>query len=223
MSLPTINTYHVDTEAFHLYWKASPASTIKKWNLYGAESVTIDFNLANGILLPGSFTLIQEGIPNHQHELTPGSVYTKVLRSDLGLSGYDSYFFLITGLDADNIETPMEVDNVHACPFFDQNFVDESGWPCNIVYGNFEFNLPVGDWDLNRFLDIISLIGRPSKEVKIHTDQDIQVRFNYFKTYGITVKSGDPFDLKRGELQVDRLYFKNASGSTAAVRLFAAG
>jgi len=223
MSLPTINTYHVDHNGFGIYWKASPASVIKKWNLYGATEVTIDFTLpAKGISLPGSFTLIQEGIPNYPNSLTPGSVFVQLNRSDLSLDEEDPYFVLITGLDANGLETPMEVSNVHNLNFLDQTFVDEAGWPVNVIYGQFEFDLPQVDWDVDRYLDIISLIGRPAKEIKIHTDKDILVKFNNYKAYQMTITSTDPFDLKRGELQVNTVYLKNA-GTLAKVKVFVAG
>ena len=134
MALPTINTYSVDEQKFGLYWRASPKSNIQSWNLYGAPEVLVDFiPPEKGLVLPHLFTKIKDSIPNHDHPITPGSVYIEVTRAELGIGPFEPYYFLITSVDKNGVESAMEVPNVHGTPLFDDHFVDEAGWPCNVV------------------------------------------------------------------------------------------
>ena len=60
MALPNINTYYVNREEIALYWKASPKSDIKKWNLYGSSTAPIDINdPTKGVDISG-FTLLRK-------------------------------------------------------------------------------------------------------------------------------------------------------------------
>ena len=235
MPLPTINTFFVDETAIGLYWKASPKSNIRGWNLYGAPSVTIDFITPNhGIVLPGTapsqFTLIKQNLPNCEDPMTPGSCYIRITRQEVGIGTYYPYYFLITALvevtPGNIVESAMEVPNVHGVPYADDYVVDEAGWPCNVVYKEFEFDLwPLSSWSEDRYLDIVSLLGRPARGIKIDTvGAEVQVRFNSIADDAITIRDSSPyiFDLKRGELLIDRVYVHNPTTNDATVRIFVA-
>jgi hypothetical protein len=228
--LPTINTYSVSDDKFGLYWKATPKSNIKGWNLYGSYEAQVDFiPPEKGLVLPNGFTKLRDNLPNHPNSMTPGSVYVEVTRSELGLSGEAPYYFTITANEEVSpgtiVESSMEVPNVHAVPRNDAYFVDEAGWPCNVVYKNFEFDLwPLSGWDVDRYLDIVSLLGRPAREAKIDSvGANIWVKFNSLTSDPISIRhSDDGFDLKRGELMIHKIYVHNPTVNDATVRIFVA-
>ncbi len=228
MSLPNINTFSVDEQNIELFWRASPASNIRKWNLYGAPSVLVDFIPPNkGVVLPGLFTKLIEGITNHENPITPGSVYIKISRSLMGVAPYDPYYFLITSVDINGVESALEVSNLHSVPWADDYYVDEAGQPVNVVYKNFEFDLwPLSGWDPDRFLDINSLLGRSAKEVKVDSvGANIWIKINSMGSDPISIRESlqHDFYLIRGELLVERIYFHNPTTNDATVRVFVAG
>jgi len=228
MALPTINTFSLDEGNIELFWKASPNSNIKKWNLYGSPSTLINFIPPNsGLVLPGSFTKIWSGISNSANAITPGSVYLKIPRTLMGIDKYDPYYFLLTSIDENNVESALEVDNLHSVPYGDDYYVDEAGQPVNIVYRNFEFDLwPMSGWDVNRYLNVTTLLGRPAKEIKIDaTGSDVWVKFNAFGNDARSIRGSIPndFHLIRGELFVEKIYFNNSTNNDATVRVFVAG
>lgn len=227
MSLPTIKTYDVDTLFISLFWKASPKSSIRSWNLYGSSSVPIDLNAEKGIDISG-FTLIKSNISNHESPLTPGSVFVQLTREELSLNAEDSYYFLITSVDHNGSESDLEKTNLHATPANDDYYVDEAGEPVNIVYKNFEFdiNQTVG-WDVDRFLDMIALLGRSAKQLRIQSVSggDIEIKINSFTSDSITIDDdySFPFMLSRGELKFTKVWFNKPGTGTAKVRMFVAG
>jgi len=234
MAIPTINTFEVDEEKIQLFWKASPKSAVKKWNLYGSPGVTVDFIppekgvvLGGGMYPQNAFVLIEEGIPNRDTPLTPGSVLASVDRDDLGISGFDPYYFTIMPVDEFGSEIgTMQVSNVHAVPYRDAYFVDEAGEPVNVVYKSFEFDLwPLVGWDVNRYLDITTLLGRPAKQIKIDAVGDnCWVRFNSLNNDPISIRYSSPyqFEARRGELKIDKIYIHNPSVNDITVRIWVA-
>ena len=229
MAIPNINTYAVDENNFILTWEASPKSTIAKWNLYGSPDVEVDFIPPNsGVVLPGNFALLREGIPNVSgNPLTPGSVMVTIPRSELSIDNFDPYYFIITSIEkVTGVESALEIDNIHACPIYDDYFVDEAGWPVNVVYKNWEVDLwPLSNWDVNRYLNVSSLLGRSARQIKIDSlGSDIWVRFNSIGSDPISIRESTPyqFDLKRGELQINKIYLHNPTNNDATVRIFVA-
>ena len=227
MALPNINTYYVNNDEIALYWKASPKSSIKKWNVYGSPTAPINLNDPIKGVDISSFTLIREGLANRDVELTPGSVYTVFSRSDLGVSDSDTYYFLITSVDGSGNESSMETDKLHGVPLADDYFVDEAGQPVNVVYKNFEFTLDeTAGWDSDRFLNMISLLGRPAKQLRIQANGTgtVQLRINSFNSDPITISSSDaiPFKLDRGELQFRKLWFNKTDSNSISLRIFVA-
>lgn len=232
MALPTINTYFVNQEKIALYWKASPKSNIDKWNVYGTPAVTVDFIPPDkGVVLDGgltpanAFALVHEGLANRDTALTPGSVYIEFTRDELGIGPLDPFYFTITSVDKSNVESPMEIANVHAVPLADDYFVDEAGQPINVVYKNFEFVLwPTAGWDIDRFLDIETLLGRPAKQIKVDAVGDnFWMRMNSFGSDPLSIRySNVGFYLRRGEMMVNKLWFHNPSTNDVTVRIFVA-
>jgi len=235
MTLPTINTYNVDKDTIGLYWKASPKSDIGKWNVYGTPEVTIDFIPPNkGVVLNGginpanAFVLLNKGtgVANRDTALTPGSVYVEFTRADLGIGPEAPFYFAITSIDKSGSESALEITNIHAVPASDGYFVDEAGQPMNVVYKSFEFDLwPLASWDLERGLDIVSLLGRPAKQIKIDAVGDnFWIRFNSFTSDPISIRhSSQGFQLLRGELQISRFWIHNPTTNDVTVRIFVAG
>lgn len=228
MALPTINTYYVNEQKIGLYWKASPKSAIQKWNVYGCEYVSISFSGTNkGVMFPGNFTYLTT-ITNRDDPRTPGSVFLELVKADLSIDATDSpYNVTIRAVDANNVESPFEVNNVHAIPLQDSRFVDEAGWPVNQTYKNFEIDLwNTSGFDKDRYLNITSLMGRPAKQIKIDNlgTDPVWVKFNSFGSDPISVRQDQnySFDLKRGELQIEKIYLHNPGGN-ATVRIFVAG
>jgi len=232
MAIPTINTFTVNEITIQLYWKASPKSVVKKWNLYGSPGVTIDFIppekgvvLGGGMYPQNAFVLLQEGIPNRDTPLTPGSVLTTFSRNELGISGEAPYYFTIMPVDENGAEIgTMEVSNIHAVPFRDAYFVDEAGQPINMVYKSFEFDLwPLVGWDADRYLDINSLLGRPAKNIKIDAVGDnCWVRFNSLSNDPISIRESSQFQYDAGDrgLRIDKIYIHNPSVNDITVRIW---
>jgi len=233
MSLPTINTYSVDENKICLTWEAVERTNIFSWNIYMSPTVSVDFNPPNmGVILPGAFTKVLGGIANIDHPMTPNSVYIELKRDFLGLDTYDACYFLITSVDKNGVESPLDIENLHAAPFEDDRFVDEAGWPVNVVYKNFSFSMDCCiPFNKNAFLDITSLLGRPARQVKISAlDSSIQIRMNAFNNDTITINppisgyfSGYEFNLIRGEMQIERIYVANTSIETTNVQIYVAG
>lgn len=229
MSLPAIKTYSVDTQGIHLYWKATPKSDIKYWNVYGAKNVPIDMNTAKGVDISG-FTLIKSGIANYPDPLTPNSVYAKFTREELDIAPEDSYYFLISSVNTSDVESSLERENLHAVPSQDDYFVDEAGEPVNVVYKNFEFSLSqtVG-WDADRYLDMVTLLGRPAKQIRIlmPSGTSTLIRINSFNNDVITLTSAEnasiPFALTRGEIQFMKIWFHNPNSGASSLKIFVAG
>ena len=227
MALPVINTFKVTEEVISLYWKASPKSNIASWNIYGAPSLTVDFIPPHkGVVLPGSFTKIFDQLQNRDHPVTPGSCYIEFQRSDLGIGPYDPYYFILTSVDKTGAESTLSLNNLQGVPYGDNYFVDEAGQPLNVVYNNFEFDLwPLSGWDADRCLDIHKILGRPAKEIKIDTvGANIWVKFNSLANDPKSIRYGSPwqFDLKRGELQIFKVFVHNPTNNDATVRIFVA-
>ena len=224
MALPNINTYYVNEEEIALYWKASPKSDIKQWKVYGSATAPININdPAKGVDLSG-FTAIDGAIiANRDVELTPGSVFVKFSRDDLGIGPQDTYYFLITSIDKNDVESAQEKDNLHAVPLADDYYVDEAGQPTNIVYKSFEFNIAAtSTFDQDRYLNMINLLGRAAKEVHMKCDSgtSFKVRVNSFNSDDITILATDrPFILERGGLEITKLYI-SSDGSASDVRIF---
>ena len=220
MALPNINTYSVDETKICLSWEVDPNSTIWQWNVYGSPDIQVDFNPPNkGIILPGNFVKIFTGLANREHPMTPKSAYIEFTRDFLGIATYDPYFFLITSVDNTGAESSFEIENLHAVPFEDDYFIDESGYPVNVVYRNFEFALSTGVvFASDAFLDIVSLLGRPAREVKVYVvGSTIKVKLNSFAEDAISIFPTHGFNLRRGELQIERVYFENSSGANATI------
>ena len=237
MAVPTINTFEVDEKKIQLYWKASPKSDVKKWNVYGSPNVTVDFiPPEKGVVLGGgaypehAFLLLDsgKGIPNRDTPLTPGSVLAEFSREELAISGFDPYYFYIMPVDAEGNEigTP-DVAGVHAVPYRDAYFVDEAGEPINVVYKAFEFDLwPLVGWDPNRYLDITTLLGRPAKNIKIDAVGDnCWVRFNSLANDPLSIRYSSPYQYDSGDrgLKIDKLYIHNPSTNDITVRIWVAG
>jgi len=137
MAVPNINTFSVDENKIQLYWKASPKSNVKKWNIYGSPGVTIDFIppekgavLGGGAYPQNAFTLLATGagIANRDTAMTPGSVLASFTRSELGISAEAPYYFIIMPVDSEGNEIgTMDPGTIHAVPFRDAYFVDEAG------------------------------------------------------------------------------------------------
>jgi len=146
----------------------------------------------------------------------------------LGIESEAPYYFMITSVDGSNVESALEVDNLHGTPFRDGYVVDEAGQPANVVYKNFEFDMwPGTTWDIDRYLNIVSLMGRSAKEVKIDViGTNIWVRFNSFSSDPISIRESSPYHfmiMRRGELIVNKIYFHNPTCCDATVRVFVAG
>jgi len=228
MSLPTINTFSLDEQSIELFWKASPKSDIRKWNLYASSEVLIDFTPPNkGVVLPGTFVKVIDGISNIDTPVTPGSVYIKVARSLLSVASHDPCYFLITSVDKNGLESAMDVHNIHAVPWADDYYVDEAGQPVNVVYKNFEFDLwPSSGWDPDRCLDILSLLGRTAKEIKVDVvGANVWIKLNSMGNDPISIRESleHDFYLIRGEMLVDKIYVNNPTTNDATMRIFVAG
>jgi len=237
MAVPTVNTFSVDEEKIQLYWKASPKSAVKKWNVYGSPGVTVDFIppekgvVLNGGMYPqNAFLLLDggEGIPNRDTPLTPGSVLATFSREELGLTGgVDPYYFYVMPVDEFGAEigTP-DVGDIHAVPYRDAYFVDEAGEPINVVYKSFEVDLwPLIAWDPDRYIDITSLLGRPAKQIKIDAvGENAWVRFNSINNDAISIRYSSPyqFEARRGELKIDKIYVHNPSTGDITLRIWVA-
>lgn len=228
MSIPKICTYHVNTEEIALTWKASPKSSIKKWNLYGASSVPV--NMADphkGIDITG-FSLVASGVANVDCPLTPGSVFVRLNRvDDLSIGEEDPYYFILTSIDATGSESVISKTDLHAVPLADDYYVDEAGEAVNVVYKSFEFSMPqTSDWDSDRYLDIIALLGRPAKllQIKQGGEASFQIRLNSYRNDTLTVNLGDtnPLDLDRGEMKITKIWFHKSSSGSTSVRLIVA-
>lgn len=238
MAYPVINTYYVNEQTISIYWEASPkAPTVQKWNLYGASSLTIDFTAPNnGVVLPGSFTLIKENIPNYPSSQTPNSILIQLTRDELGIGPEDTYYFLITPIDSSNVEGALDLNNLHAVPLSDTYFVDEAGQPFNVSYRSLEFVLPpTAGWDVNRKLDLVNILGRPAKQLRLESFTDglsgytgyAYVKLNSFNNDYISVRHDEPnpnyFELLRGGLIVYSIYFHNPGIVPANLKVFFAG
>jgi len=236
MTYPTINTYYVNESIISIYWKIDPKVPVR-WNLYGASSISLDFTPpSKGVVLPGAFTLIQEKIANVPSYQTPGSILIQFTRTELGIGPEDTYYFLIAPVDANNVVSPLDVNNLHSVPLADTYFVDEAGQPANVVYRSFEFIIPTtGGWDADRKLDIVNLLGRPAKQIKIDSaslgvsgyNGYFFVKLNGVNSDYISVRHEAenpwPFELLRGGMVTYSIYFHNPGSETANVRLFIAG
>ena len=236
MVIPELNTFEGNENLIQLYWEASPTSDVKKWRIYGAKGITVDFNHPNkGVDLTGGsnsdnqFIKIGDDIPNMETPMTPKSCLATYTRDELGIGPKDPYYFLITAIDNLGHETPMSKDNIHAVPFRDPYFVDEAGEPLNVVYKNFEFVLPPcspGDWDPERCLDINRLLGRPAKEIAMDaTGSEFQIRLNSVKSDIITIRNSVPynFDKIRGSMKIEKIFIHNATTTESTVRIYIAG
>jgi hypothetical protein len=228
MSLPKINTYHVNEKEIALTWKASPKSSIKKWNLYGATSIPINMDAPHkGVDISG-FTLVAGGLANVDCSLTPGSVFVVLNRiNDLNIGEEDPYYFILTSVDAQGNESILSKYDLHAVPLADDYFVDEAGEPANVVYKSFEFTLTqFSEWDIDRNLDIIALLGRPGKlmQVKQGDDSSFEIRLNSFKNDTITINLKDtvPLNLDRGEMKITKIWFRKPTSGSTSIRLIIA-
>jgi len=184
-----------------------------------------------GVVLDGgaypenAFALIGDSIPNRDTPMTPGSVLATYSREELGATGRDPFYFYIMPVDESGAEigTP-DVSNIHAVPFRDAYFVDEAGQPINVVYKSFEFDLwPLVGWDVNRCLDIVSLLGRPAKNIKIDAVGDnAWVRFNSLANDPISVRYSSQFQYDAGDrgLMIEKIYIHNPSVNDITVRIW---
>jgi hypothetical protein len=229
MALPNINTFFVDEKEIGLFWKASPKTNILKWNLYGSPTADINLNdPVKGVVFT-DFELVAEGIPNSDTQLTPGSVYYKLTREDLGIAEKDPYYFYITSVDSEGTESALEKDNLHAVPYKDDHYVDETA-PVNLHYKSFEFTLTAVDdaaGDIDRFLNIVSLMGRPAKMLRIQvvSGPSITMRINSFMSDAITIDGSDPipFTLHRTEVILKKLWISKSVAGDSVVKLYVAG
>lgn len=226
MTFPFIKTYTVNPKEIALCWKASPKSSIRMWNLYGSSVVPISINDSKGVDISG-FNLIRENIPNAESSVSPGSVFISLTREELELNPEDSFYFVITSIDENGVESVLDKKYLHAVPSDDDYFVDEAGEPTNIVYKNFEFTMvATEDWDSDRFLDMVSLLGRNAKQLRIVSkNSDIQIKINSFTGDAITIDASEeyPYILSRGELQIKKVWFHKSGEGSTAVRMFVAG
>lgn len=226
MALPKINVYEVNEQFIRLTWAANPDSSIVSWNLYAAPSVDVTFIApAQGVVLPGSFTLVQAGISNRSHPMTPGSVLASFTRAQLGLTTYAPCYFLLKAVDKVTGEGSFEVSNLKGVPFESDYFVDEAGWPVSLTYKNFQFTVSAGyAFDAAAYLDIINLLGRPAREIKISVVSGTSVDFKMDSVTSdtITVYPGHDFNLIRNELQVERVFFANSSAGATVLQVYVA-
>lgn len=238
MVYPVINTYYVNEQKLSIYWEASPKPpTVQKWNLYGASSLVVDFIPPNkGVVLPGNFTKIKSNIPNSASYQTPGSILIQFTREELGIGEEDTYYFMITPVDQNGVEGPLDLANLHAVPLSDTYFVDEAGQPFNVTYRSFEIDLPpTAGWDSERKLDIVNILGRPAKQIRLESYPDgasgytghAFVKLNSINNDYISVRHDEPnpnyFELLRGGLLIYSIYLHNPSTTTTNLKIFFAG
>lgn len=235
MAVPVINSYSVNELNIQLYWRASPKSDVKKWNVYGSPMVTIDFiPPEKGVVLNGgafpenAFKLIRKGVPNRDTPLTPGSTHELFTRAELGIGPKDPYHFYIMPVDKDGLEIGLPDKNtIQAIPFRDTYIVDGSGEPVNVVYKSFEVDLwPLIGWDEDRCLDINSLLGRPANLVKMDSvGENCWVRFNSINSDPISVRESSPFnfDMNRGGLKIEKIFVHNPTTSDVTLRIWISG
>lgn len=242
MAYPVINTYYVNEHTVSIYWEAKPkAPEVQRWNLYGASSLVVDFTPPNkGIVLPGNFTLLKRNVPNSASSQTPNSILTQFSRTDLGIGEEDTYYFLITPVYADGSEGALDLANLHAVPLSDTYFVDEAGQPFNVTYRSFEVTLPpTAGWDIDRKLDIVNILGRPAKQMRLEsyagnaTGSIVDYRgyalakLNSFNNDYLSIRHDEDcpnfVELLRGGLLVYSIYLHNPGTETANLKIFFAG
>ena len=102
-------------------------------------------------------------------------------------------------------------------------------WEDQIVYDNAEFTLATGSTDFDVSAEAVSSDAFDGittvKYVSIRTNYTITIKLNSTSNDSITITSSDsPYVLKHDDtgIIVSNIYITNASGSTAAIKIFLA-
>jgi len=98
-------------------------------------------------------------------------------------------------------------------------------WEPRIDYDNSEFSLATGqtDYDVATNQTYAWNNVTVAKYMTIRTDQTITIKLNSDSNDAITVTSSDSpyvFDYEKLGLEITNVYITNASGSTAAIKIF---
>lgn len=212
MALPEIRIWSMDKNTIYLNWKCEIPNGFQSFNLYGCPNYD------------GVYTLFQEKIANISHPLSPGCVMAKVVKADYGIASDQPYFFKITSIDANNVESNIANSNfisVDPLDVYKHRLSDDF----NPVYKNIA--LTVLNGTTLQFVDIERLLDRQANFVQIRTDQDIKIRWNSSFNDPINISASttsEPFQqFDRRAITIKSAYIDNTSGSDALVELFVAG
>lgn len=196
--LPEINVYAVNSKEILLNWFV--VDDYATFNLYGCAT------------FGGSYTLIEENIPNVSHAITPQAVLTKVLRSTLGIESDAPYYFKITGVDVAGNESDINdslATSVDALDTINNNRMTDDNAP---VYKSIIFSVTGTD----QLVDVTRQLGRHANYCKIVlSGGSATVKFNSKENDAVPL----PVELPQHALVIDKMYF---SGS-ASVQIFVTG
>lgn len=102
-------------------------------------------------------------------------------------------------------------------------------WKVNTLYDNAEFNVTTATTDYNvktnqttTFGGASSKVGVLARYISIRTNKTITVKFNATGNHSITITSSDS-PLTLDNLEVSNIFISNASGDTAAIKVFLMG
>ena len=210
MALPEINVYQVDSESIMLNWKVQDVDTVKTWNLYSSSTY-------NGV-----YTLLQSKIPNMviRKDIAPGAVFVILKRAALGITASAPIYFKITSVSPANVESSVASSNFVAVDALDDVNRNRMADNTNPVYKN--ITMTVASGELNKFVDVVRILGREANYVKVTSDVSVSVKFNSANNDAVTVNPTPPFELPKGDLGVSAIYLSFVA-ATANVNIFVSG
>jgi hypothetical protein len=206
--LPEINVFNVNSQEIMLNWFVQDNNFVK-FNLYGCS--TFD----------GEYSIVEYNIPNKSHPFTPGNVLAKVSRTSISLLGSSGssapYFFKITGIDYEGIETDSEDSLATSVDSLDDvvnNRLTDNNSP---VYKN--FILTLGSLE-EKELDISRLLGRNANYLRVSAlGADASIRFNSVANDSTTIKSNTTFELPKQSLLISKIFITAGSISSPATSM----
>jgi hypothetical protein len=206
--IPNVNVWSVDSEHIYLNWKVQDRDTIKAYNLYGCDT--------SG----GSYTLVQESVPNNANPMSPGSVLAKVSRSDLSITADAPYFFKITSIDMEGSESSIASSDFVAVDALDDVFRNRWTDDNSPVYSSKTVTL--AHTTTNQLFNVVQILGRQANYMRITTSKDITIRINSPSNDPILVTKEMPFFPDKHAISASSIYFSTVS-ENATVQVFVSG
>ena len=216
--VPKIQVWNVSPDNLELFWYPLPKEVARQYRLYYSTSYSGPFNFLK--LVPNNWQ--PPGYPPY----TPGVIYTRISKSELGF-GDIAYFFKVTTIAPNGNEIPPALTNVPVKPVFtieEHRLRGRSYDRPGKTSLAFQETIVAGSSYTDNYIDIAYILGRIGTSIDLEvTNTTIYVKFNSISALPIRVRDTETLELMKTDLDVTKIFMENSTEKDAEVQILATG